>query len=292
MKIGYYPEGPLTLASSRLRVYYPAQALMDKGHTVIIDPDRDQLALLDVLIVQKNAWRRWVPEMNHAFALGKKVIWDVDDCVDPPEGMYTHITIDTPRKLHRYSTAKIVYDCLDVPPGAAVKQDHALMLQRLVGFCGFDNVYHFRAVAHAADHLGLQLTLITDLSRATFDFSVMVGAEHWTLDSIDAQLIRYDLSVCPYVLDGPHDLDWVTSKSANKPLKAWGLGLPVAGSPIPSYVEAGLEYQAFTVRDWITVLEELADVRQRLEDAKRGWAVAQAYTAERMAVRWLEVFEA
>jgi hypothetical protein len=52
MKIAYYPAGPRTFASSRMRCYRPADALKAMGHEITVN----ELPLnADVLVVQK----RW-----------------------------------------------------------------------------------------------------------------------------------------------------------------------------------------------------------------------------------------
>jgi hypothetical protein len=112
---------------------------------------------------------------------------------------------------------------------------------------------------------------------------------HWNLDSVDKDLVACDVVACPYVLDGPWPAAWVASKGENRVYKAWALGLPVIGTPIPSYVAAGLVHQATTAREWALAFKALASREARQKDAARGQAIALSHCADKVALRWLEV---
>jgi hypothetical protein len=288
MKIAYYPEGDRTLASSRMRVYRVGDALEKRGHQVAYNPFN--AAGCSVMVVQKKAAYHLRETMRQARAHGVRVIWDCDDWLaDGPVDLVDTITVDTPSKRELYPGAMVVPDALDVDDGAPVKIMHAETLERVVWFGGADNVHHAGNVAEACRRMGLMMTVITNLDRAIWAFDPNVTGVMWGLKTVDGDLVKHDAAVCSYVPD-PRGLEWVHSKSANRVLKAWGLGLPVAGTPIPDYVEVGLHYLATTVPEWITVLDQLRDRTAREVDALAGWHVAQKYQADRIAALWERVF--
>jgi hypothetical protein len=202
------------------------------------------------------------------------------------------VTTDTAYKQNCWPGSVVVPDCLDLDDGAPRKSLHADNLNRAVVVCNVENTYHIRHAAAACRELGIQLIVITDTSHPKFaEYSRDVTGVQWSLDTVDNEMIQADVCLCPYVIrDGEWSEQWVLSKSENRIVKAFGLGLPVAGTGIPSYVSAGLQHCAETVEEWITTLQGISPRASREADAVRGYEIAQQYKAEKVARKWLEVF--
>lgn len=275
MKIAYYPAGPRATASSRLRVWKIADVLEKLGHEVTVNKSPFSA---DVLIVQKRTDAELYMQMCRE--RGIKVILDVDDWL--PEMQYMAqfadiVTVDTAAKLQLFPGATVIPDALDIDEGVETAPYHDDELKWIVWYGNSENEYHARHVQVACHKLDLEFFAIT--------------GSKWGLSTVDRMIIDYDLVVCPYRYDGPQSAEWINSKSANRILKAWALGMPVAGTPIPSYVDAGLQYCATSVDEWVAALEALRDPAAREADAERGRVIASAFTADKVAEQWLEVFQ-
>lgn len=287
MKINYFPAGGRDFASSRLRVWKIADALKTMGHSVMVCSYNSNDC--DVVVFQKT-WQ-YTAAMRMFRAKGKRIIFDVDDLISTPiPAEVDLVTVDTPFKLADFPGAVVVPDCLDVEDGSPIKADHAPRLSSLVWVGNAENMKHLSNVAQACERLKLDLTAITDLGSAHYAHYPSVQGLAWSLDSVDSEMIRHDLFVAPYILGGADDR-WVRSKSANRLWKARALGLPVAGTGIPSYREAGLTWEAETVEEWIEILIAAGDQMMRCYDAARGMNAADQFCAERVALQWLKVFE-
>jgi len=295
MKIVYFTEGPETLASSRLRCYRPGRALAQAGHDVQFNPER--ISGVDVIIIQKRAWERFGRRgIETLKQVGARIVWDVDDLYvwnDPPTDLVDLVTVDTAAKLKVYPGAVVVPDCLDVDDDAPRKTQHSEWLRSIVWFGGGDNAYHARNAIEAANQLHLEMTLITNLAGSSLNVGYYdnVHGVQWDVSNIDAAIIAADLVVCPYVFNGPQPREWIEAKSANRVYKAWGLGMPVAGTPIPSYIEAGLNYQGETIDEWRALYTVLAGRQAREYAAEQGYALAQTQRADVIKDAWLRAFE-
>jgi hypothetical protein len=288
MRVAYYPAGDRSFASSRLRVYKIADALQLRGHTVAFFPD-DPLTY-DVVVVQKRT--DCAALMRACREYGVRVVYDVDDYIpDLPVDLADVVTVDTPAKRELYPNAVVIPDALDVEANSPYKSVHSHALTRAVWVGNAENLYNIHHAAQACRELGIELTVVTDLSGKHYGEVYGVRGVQWTLESADAELVEHDLCILPFSFDGRWGRAWVMSKSANRLYKAWGLGLPVAATPIPSYVEAGLQYAATTTAEWIGALTALQSPIARHADAARGYEIAQTQTAEAVANRWLDVFE-
>jgi hypothetical protein len=292
VKIVYYTAGDRSFASSRLRAWMVGDALAEMGHQITFNVDPNW-PFADVHIFQK---RFDLSNMMEGLSkAGRCIVWDCDDYIaDGPVIWADIVTVDTSVKQTLYPDAVVVPDVLDVPDGAIIKMEHSDDLNRVVWFGNADNLYHAANAAEACEHLGLCFVVITQLDKVTGEQRGMASEWHeWDLSTIDGLLIQCDLAACSYMADGPGPWPqaWVNSKSANRLLKAWGLGMPVVGTPIPSYVEAGLAHQATTIDEWIRELEMMRICGVRMGDAIRGVNVASAYRADIVAGQWLEVFE-
>jgi hypothetical protein len=288
MRVAYFPAGNRDLGSSRLRVYRIADELTSRGVEVAINPP-DPTAY-DIALVQKrfdlarpmSAWRR----------AGVCVGWDVDDWLPHgPVEAADFITVTTPQLLTLYPAARLVATCLDVDEDAPRKVHQQPELRRVVWFGGPDNFVHTRHVAEACRLLNLEFIAITDLGSHHIGQLGDARGIQWQVESVDKAIIAADVVVCPYIYAGPYPPEWVNAKTANRLLKAWGLGMPVIGTPIPSYVDAGLRHAASSLAEWIAALEEMRPAAVREADAWYGAGIAEQYHVSKVADDWLAVFE-
>ena len=294
MNIVYYPAGGRDFASSRLRVHKIADELVKLGHQVVINGSPFG-PKADVMVVQKRTDIYGL--IFEARERGIRVIYDVDDWLPAlaDERTADVITVDTPAKLELYPSAVVIPDCLDVEDNHPQKSVHAENLTTIMWMGNPENLYHLKNVYAAREGLPISIVIVTNTNSSVFreiasEFPIGCVFAPWALKVADEYLIDPDLFVAPFVFDGPHSSEWVKSKSANRILKAWALGLPVAGTAIPSYTEAGLRYQAQTVEEWRDILTQLQDPVLRIQDARRGQEYAQSFTADKVVQQWLEVF--
>lgn len=295
MRITYFPAGGLNFASSRLRVWLIADVLKAMGHTVSFRSFNS--SDVDVVVFQKQFNYGEIDMFKRA---GKRIIFDLDDYITGQQipSEVDRITVDTPAKLDLYPQAVVIPDALDLPAEHPLKVEHAEKLKKVVWVGNTENMYHLKCASRACLALDIDLKIITDLNNP--NWSAMrqeisgnsIDYVDWHLDTVDEEMIDADLFIAPFVFDKNRwSPQWIKSKSANRILKAYGLGLPVAATPIPSYVEAGLFWQATTVEEWIWALSSASDHRLRQEDAERGIEVAHRFSADKVALQWIKVFE-
>lgn len=296
MKIAYYSAGPREFASSRLRVWKIADALQAMGHDVSINGQKGTIFKPDVSVYQKVFDKRLLMQVERAN--GTTVIFDCDDMIpDGPVDLADVVTVDTPFKRSLYPTAEVIPDCLDVDETAAYGRLHSAWLRlkrdritRVAWVGNVENVYHAEHVATACQRLGIELVCITNVGSEKFSPAFDATFVQWRLDTVDDVLGSCDVAACSYIVDGGEwSSDWVLAKSANRVLKAWALGIPVIGTPIPSYIGVGVRYKAATADEWVAALDSLQPRSARIEDAERGLEIARQYRAENVAKQWMEV---
>lgn len=287
MKIRYFPAGDRAFASSRLRVYRIADALAAQGQRISFDNDPFEN---DVVVFQK---RFELPMLMHQLRQRNiRVVLDVDDWIPNVPVEYADVvTVDTAAKRALYPGAVIVPDALDVDEPHPYKVEHRDRFTQAVWIGNAENVYHIDHAARACQRVGILLVAITDLSKVDVSAYPNTLGVRWRLESIDSLMTQCDVFLAPFVFEGRWSQEWVASKSANRIQKAWALGLPVAATPIPSYVDAGLRYAAATVEEWVQALTELQTHEARWQDAARGCPRVQAVRAEAVAEQWLRIFE-
>lgn len=301
MNIVYLTAGSREFASSRLRAWKVGDALAALGHEVSFNPDLESVhRTADVVVVQKRFDLEGL--MQQWRERGIRVIYDIDDWIPgAPVHCADVTTVDTPAKLELYPGSAVIPDSLDVEANSVRNLEHRDNLRSLVWYGNRENIYHLWNVVLACGELGLGLAIF---SNATWDDlhptmykerNTEMWLYSWRGVHMDSLLIEYDLVVCPFTFGHNREGQWsdvaVRSKSANRLLKGWALGMPVAGTPIPSYAAAGLQYKAESVEDWIRVLNTLQSRELREADANRGYEIAQEFTADKVALKWLSVME-
>jgi len=278
-------------ASSRLRVYKVADELTKLGHRVSFNEVSNDT---HVVVVQKRY--NLDAEIAKWRSQGIRVIFDLDDMIPLPIADVDCITVDTRYKQQKLPGSVVIPDCLDAEQSSPFKSHHEDMLRTAVWTGSPDNVYHVRACAEACRWVGVELTIITNLlnpqAKQICDNLVQLGGvtlKQWDLATVDKLMVQHDIAVMPYVFDGAWSKEWVESKSANKLLKSWSLGLPTIGTPILSYVEVGLDYMATSIEEWCNALTAMESSQVRFKDAQRGSKIAGEYRADKVVNKWLEV---
>ena len=265
-------------------MYRIGHELAKRGHHVTYN----QMDLTDVqvLVVQKRFDLH--DYMMDAKNKGIRVVWDCDDFLkDGPIDACNIITTDTKKKRALYPTAHIISDSLDVDPDSFTKSTHHIELKNVVGICNPENVYHYETVAKVCLELGLKLRIITNLEKATLPVGVL--GIPWDLTTVDSEMVRGDVCVLPFIFNGQWPREWIEGKSSNRLLKAWGLGVPVIGAPLLSYVEEGLKYVAETHDDWVRELTRMQDAKLRASEGMLGYSRARLYRADRLLPAWLSI---
>jgi hypothetical protein len=301
MKVLIAAMGDSAVASSRLRVWYIKPYLEQLGHTCEICANSPSWFSFinsepfDLCLFQKTfSW----PIATWERARGRPRIFDCDDAIPDLPYNASAITTDTIEHLAFFRSAlhaepiRVIPDALDVLPEIQPKTLHSKRLARCVAVCNPENLYHLTVAAEAIEMLGLMLTVYTNIHHDKFNLYKAflpgsVSYARWSLN-IDEELKEADLMVCPYVRKERDP--WTNGKSANRLLKGWGLGLPVIGTPIPSYVEAGLWQRAETYDEWITALEKMGSQERRENDAAEGIVRANVYRPSQVALLWDRLF--
>lgn len=288
MKIAYFPLGGLDVASSRLRVHKIVPELQSWGHEVEVLPISATKLVgdFDLVVVQKRLDLR-----------GEMTRWQVPSVFDfddptPRLPKCTLVTAGSEELHRRHPSSVYIPDALDVDNVDVYKSKHPDDIKRVCWFGLACNAYHAEAVKDACNELGLQLVIITDVD-GKHTYTRWQGVEYikWELETVDCNIMACDLVVCPYLHGGRWPASWVEAKGENRVLKAWALGMPVAGTPVPSYVEHELQHWATTVDEWKVVLERLRSRRLRIIDARYGRQIALQRTADRVASLWEQAFE-
>jgi hypothetical protein len=281
MKIAYYPLGDRTVASSRLRVWKIADALARLGHTVVFEPPEAKAQRADAIVVQK---RMDLGPRIHAWrAAGARVVWDIDDYCPYPAPADV-VTIGSERLRELYPQGVLIPDALDVSPDSPIKDEHG-ELRRVCWFGISENQYHAQHVYEACQQLGLELTVIMEPGPRRFAQARYV---RWSLETVDRHITACDLAACSYVFGGKWPAQWVAAKGENRLYKAWALGVPVVGSPIQAYVDAGLEHLAADEHEWVEALQAMRPPEVRAAQAARGRKLALASAAGPIAQRWIK----
>jgi glycosyltransferase involved in cell wall biosynthesis len=129
----------------------------------------------------------------------------------------------------------------------------------------------------------------TIAQRALPNVPIVVHA--WNRTTIPRIVAACDVAVIPLPLEDP----FARSKSAQKLVGLWAMGMPVVTSATPAYTDAmeaaGLDFACTTTDDWERALTALLSDEQARRDAG---AAGQAYVAahasrEIMLTRWDEV---
>ena len=290
MNIKYFALGNEDTASSRLRVYKIAVALNQMGHSVRVTTDEVRGTPSEhLIVVQKRLDLR--RHMKEWLKRGMRVIFDIDDPLDTEVPPCSLLTVGSKFLAKQYKNSIYVPDCLDVDNVNLFKRIHSDKLQKVCWFGNECNLYHAEPVRMACKELGMQLVVVTDLNtkEGLLEWDG-VCYQQWDRATVDRRIIDCDLVVCPYVDGGRWGEEWVNAKGENRLLKAWALGLPVVGTPIPSYMEFKIKHTAQTPGEWVSALEVLQKKHLRERDAKRGREIALQSTAHHIAVKWLKAF--
>lgn len=115
----------------------------------------------------------------------------------------------------------------------------------------------------------------------------------WNPYMLSTLAIACDTAVIPVPLDD----SFYRSKSANKLLMYWRMGLPVVSAATPAYISemrrAGINRMyCSTTEDWVQVLSKIIeDESARIQSGDKGFAYVECeYSSERLLNEWDEIF--
>ena len=290
MKILYYALGGEDTASSRLRVHKVSRELISRGHIVrVVTSDMSRKPMDDeIIVVQKRldlcrVQPRWV-------AAGHRVVFDIDDPT-PKVPDHSVMTVGSKELQAQHEGSIYIPDCLDVDDSTVYKKTHNDEVNSVCWFGLSCNLYHAYPVMMACRELELNFVVVTDVDGRV-DVPLWPGVDYrpWSRETIDQEIMSHDLITCPYVEGGRWGTEWTLCKGENRLFKAWALGMPVLGSPIPSYLEHGLQDCAWTPTEWKDLIEKFQDRKLRAANARNGRKIAIKQTTFKITNQWLKVF--
>lgn len=243
MKTLFIPSGPISWASARLRMFWPAEHLPE----VEILPDngefpREHFEPYDVVVFQKHG----VPELQAEWRKqGKRIIWDACDPMwwfspndvrailaecDLVTCSTQALADDLLRWYGQPLEVCIIHDRLKLEhyPRKRVHEDVAPV--RLIWYgVSVNRVSLPGAWANldrmAANGYSFELTICDDRPERPLDFAgpgFPIYYTRWNLERENAVLSAHDIALLP-----PYPGPWGPLKSNNKELTATACGLPV-----------------------------------------------------------------
>lgn len=289
MKLAWFTTADRNRASSRLRAFGIAENLPGEFKSEVnVDEAADEA---DVIIVQKVRSEGIERNMLRWVEAGKTVVYDVDDWVDliPPEGV--SVTVGTSHLLRKYPGATVLPCLLDLPRKYPVKATHRNRIEAVCWYGDPNNQRHACYLMRACELLGIRLVMITQIDAEHERWWHRPGVEYlsWSLETIDWDILSCDLVACPLLPRGKDD-HATLCKGPVRMLKAWALGMPVAGAPIEAHLAAGIVHTATSVEEWVEVLNRMQDPVVRRRDADAGIAKTDLYSTKNVVALWADFF--
>ncbi len=300
------PVGDRSVASARLRLYSLLEALPPGYSCEIVSAEHAERAVAecDVLYVQKAAWPAVVGACRRARALGKRVVYDIDDDFGVWPGMdeaavcalATAVTVDSVRRA-AWLRGLVGTPVHVVPCMIDLARDPARRAPRVreqaASACAFGN---HGSIEHAAPWLGALAARSVD----TYAIGPASAAEsvpgsrfvEFRLERFVADLLEADVAVLRHPADAFGD-----RKDNNRLIMAMSLGLPALCSATDAFAQtlndAGLSQLACDGLDDVAGAFELLRPRERrAEIAARSYAYAwENYRPERVAASFARVLE-
>lgn len=286
MNICFVTAGPIEWASSRMRAFWVAEALRERGHEVeVIEFGKATLNGLGVR--DAYVWQKTV-NVEHIKYLGGRHYWDVCDPSwwwQPNEcrEIARHMTgvvcsskaleedfIEWARQHETRDRRRVhtIPDRLKLSHFHTQRQHSDVSPVRLIWFgVAANRVALWGARANlerlVANGYKIELTIFDDRPDVRFNFSDAFPIYHvlWSLEKEVEVLAAHDVALLP-----PYPGPWGGVKSNNKMLTAWACGLPVSFG----------EY---------SILAYLMESSQRREGAKPLRAVREHNVAQ-SAIEW------
>lgn len=287
------------MASARIRMYSLLKALpKDFSYVIVNDLDRAEEVIreCDLLYVQKAAWKQIVELCQRARALGKKIVYDIDDDFgvwpDMEEetlcALASVVTVDSSWRaslVRRVSQAPAhVIPCMiDLAEDPARRRPR--IRKQLKTACTFGN---HNSIVQA----GGWLSALSNRTFSTFAVGPATAADiiprsrfvQFQLGSFIDNLMSADLAVLRH-----SDDELGNRKDNNRLIMAMSLGIPAITSKTQAYVET-LEKVGFSELacgsegDFLKIVEQLSNRERRLEISARFYEHAwKYYSPERIA---------
>ena len=263
MNICFVTAAPIEWASSRMRAYWVAEALRERGHEVEITqyPGRQYIAANHAAIVWQKTVDFNLVRLNNQW----KHYWDVCDpswwwqpneCRKIAEYMTAVVAssqalADDFNQWYGKDLAVCIPDRLKLSHFHTQRQHSNVSPVRLIWFgIAANRVALWGARANlerlVANGHKIELTIFDDRPDVRFHFSDAFPIYHvqWSLDKEVEVLAAHDVALLP-----PYPGPWGKVKSNNKALTAFACGLPVTDGL--SYKELDEVYTRDDYRAWL-----------------------------------------
>lgn len=245
MNICFITAGPIEWASSRMRAYWVAEALRERGHQVFVETlqsvEADGALLTDVLIWQKTVSLEIV-KFHQKRGKGQRHYWDVcdpawwwqpDECREIARHMAgvvasSQALADDFNEWYGQDKAVCIPDRLKLSHFHTQRQHRNVSPVRLIWFgIAANRVALWGARANlerlVANGHKIELTIFDDRPDVRFAFSDAFPIYHvqWSLDKEVEVLAAHDVALLP-----PYPGPWGRVKSNNKTITAYMCGIP------------------------------------------------------------------
>lgn len=277
------------------------------SYIIVSDLERAEEAIreCDLLYVQKAAWKRVVELCQRARALGKKIVYDIDDDFGVwPEmeeetlcALASIVTVDSfwRASLVRLVTrapVRVIPCMIDLASDPARRRPR--IRKQLRTACTFGN---HNSIVQASGWL----SALPDCAISTFAIGPATAADviprsrfvHFQLESFVSDLTSADLAVLRH-----SDDELGNRKDNNRLIMAMSLGIPAITSMTRAYVESleevGLsELACGSEGDFLKIVGQLSDRERRLEISARFYDHAwKYYSPERIAELFTQALSA
>lgn len=306
MKICYYPRYGIEGGSSRCRVYYIQEKLLEWGIDAYL---QSAPFSADIIVFQKTYEKFHCEIARKAKRKGIKIVFDLDDDYKCPEminladvvvcdswGLVKFAQSQVKKKIDgRVILNPVDYIKKPLPRRRHVKKENL----EIVYFANPNNFIAFKNCKRAMRRLreegvNYSLTLIGGKSlRHIYQYTdifkdFQVNHIPWNLKTFSEELRKFDLSILPQAWD------W---KGPCKQTDSCAHNVPAVCEDIPPnrelYEKAGLtEYLAGTEEEWYKGVKKLLDPEERNRFLDKVLPLVwKLRSHERIARQWLDLFE-
>ena len=313
MKIGFFPAGDISIASSRIRVYSLFPKLKELGINYSVKPSLSELPTLDVIFVQKRITPKILKYVRLAKLLRKTVIYDVDDFGDALWKYWTSqeefsnilrladaITVgsESQKKIieRNYPGYKfMVFPCMvDYFPKEPVKIKSTNSKDFTIMWFGvIDNLSMFKRFIPALCQIPeIKIVIVTKCNSniGMFPENPLIECISWNLDTFTQVLQKVDLCVLTH-----NGNAFDKAKTNNKMITSITWGVPAIVSDTPEYattaIKAGVEYAIFSSVDdlvhLVKILKSPDERKKYLEQAQP--AIWSEYSPEVITDKFLRI---
>lgn len=300
MKICYYPAYTIKSGSSRLRVFFIKEKLLEWGHDVWLQSAPFDA---DIVIIQKIQNRSLLNIGNKCKRKGIPVVFDYDDpanwrlMIELAETVTSDSwgLIEFGKKLTKKKfDGRVIRNPVDYIKDPLPKREHKKKTNLEIVYFAFPpNLVAFKNCRPALERLKgegfkFSFTYISGKEMPQF----FKGFQHkwlpWSYETFSRDLREFDLAVLPQAWN------W---KGPSKQVQSVAHNVPAVCEDIrPNrhlYKIAGLtEYLASTDEEWYRAIKKLFDPKERNKFQDKAFpAVWKTHSFDYIANKWLSLFK-